>query len=97
MTQPAPLAEILPRALKTGGIEKKVLLYDLTSRWEDLVGSLAARQSFPVKIVGKKLLIAVRGSAWANELSFLKETLLEKIHRELPHVSVEEIRFQIAD
>ena len=97
LARPVSLAEVLPQAMKGAAIEKKVLLYDLTDRWQGLVGVLAARRTTPLKIHGKRLIVGVDGSAWANELSFLKQTLLEKIRQELPHVPIDEIRFQIRD
>lgn len=95
-SSPVPLAAILPAAIGARGLDEKGLLLDIRSRWESLVGGPVARRSFPLKLAGRRLIVGVEGPAWAQEFSFLKETLVARIRAELPHVVVDEIRFQIA-
>lgn len=91
---PLPLAEILKIALQlpvSGPSEVDFLSH----RWEELVGPKMASRSRPAKVMGKRLIVEVASSAWANEFEFLKHSLLEKI-RSLPGASpIEDIRLQI--
>lgn len=60
-----------------------------------MVGPLLNRKCLPVRLSGRRLVIGVAGSAWANELEYLKEELTAKIRQALPSLSIEEIRFEV--
>jgi len=91
---PLPLAEILKIALKlpvSGPSEVDFLSH----RWEELVGPKMASRSRPAKVSGKRLIVEVPSSVWANEFEFLKHSLLERIGSLPGAAPIEEIRLQI--
>jgi len=105
---PLPLREILQRALKlplsappspASPAASDTRLSALAESWLTLVGQAIAANSRPYRLNGQVLVIEVSAPVWANELSFLKIPLLEKI-RGLPDFSklpkLEDIRCQIA-
>lgn len=92
---PIRLGEFLASVLKTKETDPKVLLSHLQYRWSEIVGPLLSRKSLPVKMGGNRLIIGVAGSAWANELEFMKLQILEKIRKDLPDLPIDEIRFQV--
>jgi len=47
--------------------------------WKDMVGDTLEKKTRPIKLYGKRLLVEVAGSSWANEMEFLKPALLNKI------------------
>jgi predicted nucleic acid-binding Zn ribbon protein len=92
---PLPLRELLEQALARPFLGPENALDSLHSRWSDLVGEAVAAKSRPSRIVGRRLIVEVASSVWANELEFRKRGLLEKI-RALPQTGdLEELRFQI--
>ena len=95
LKKPLSLREIIPQALKTPAASDKASLYHLQEKWGELVGPLLGKKSLPLKIYGKRLIVGVAGSAWAQELEFLKQPLLKKIHQSCPALTLDEIRFQM--
>ena len=91
LKNPVPLRDLLAQALKPSPPDPSVSLSLLLSRWEEIVGPLLSRKSAPLKIIGKRLLIGVAGSSWAQEMELRKTGLMEK----LKDLQVEEIRFRI--
>ena len=90
-----PLKQLLAEVLKPKMPSEKDFLFSLEHEWTGLVGSHLGRKSFPLKLHGKKLVIGVSGSVWAQELDCLKQDLLEKIHTTIPLLPLEEIRFKV--
>lgn len=70
---------ILSRALAQKGLEEKVERYEFILHWPEIVGETLAKISKPDYIARKVLLVTVAHSAWAQELTFLKPTLLRKL------------------
>lgn len=70
---------ILARALAQKGLDEKVERYEFVLHWSEIVGETLAKISKPDYIARKVLLVTVAHSAWAQELTFLKPTLLRKL------------------
>jgi hypothetical protein len=51
------------------------------SVWREVVGSNVARRSQPTKLSGSTLFVRVTSSAWAQELSFLSRSIIERLRR----------------
>ena len=49
-------------------------------RWPEAVGLMLADRSFPERFSRGTLWVAVEGSAWAQELRMMKETILRKLN-----------------
>jgi hypothetical protein len=61
--------------------------------WRDCVGAAIARRSEPIGLEHGELLVRVQSSAWAQELSLLSVTLLERLTA--CGVAAEKIRFRV--
>lgn len=48
--------------------------------WEELVGSVMAAHSSPVRLVGGELVVAVDDPAWATEMKFFGGELIGRIN-----------------
>lgn len=68
---------------------------DLLSLWSEIVGEKIAGHTEAIKIRGKILYVSVDGSAWAQELSYLKEEIMRKINAKAGETAIEEIRFKV--
>ena len=51
-------------------------LFILQKSWENIAGSLLAKESFVLKFVNSVLFIQVTNSVWKNQLHMLKKDLL---------------------
>jgi hypothetical protein len=61
--------------------------------WREIVGSKIAQRSRPAQVERQTLTIIVSSSTWAQELSLLTTTILERVRVKLPAVRV--LRFQV--
>ncbi|MCB0354398.1 MAG: DUF721 domain-containing protein [Bdellovibrionales bacterium] len=87
---------ILSLALKRYGLEDKIHRYRFVSHWKEIVGEELAKRSRPERLRGKVLIVAVRNSAWAQEMSFLKNTILKRLNRFLDSdVEIEDVKFVV--
>ncbi len=48
--------------------------------WEELVGSVMATHTSPVRLVGGELVVAVDDPAWATEMRFFSSELIGRIN-----------------
>ncbi len=69
----------------------------LTQEWEKIVGLFLSKNSNPLKILGKTLIILTRHSIFSQELSFMSETLKQKIGQEFPKLKnkIDSIKYQV--
>ncbi len=63
------------------GVASEDDVLDLIFKWKDLVGKATSRMSFPVGIRGKTLFIAVPNNMVKQQLSHLKDMILETLNR----------------
>jgi predicted nucleic acid-binding Zn ribbon protein len=74
---------ILAKALAYKGLDKKVERYEFILHWREIVGDKIADVTKPEYISRRALLVTVKHSAWAQELTFQKPVLLQKLARYL--------------
>lgn len=74
---------ILAKALAFKGLDKKVERYEFILHWREIVGDKIADVSKPEYISRRALIVTVTHSAWAQELAFQKQVLLQKLARYL--------------
>ncbi len=90
------LGDLLPQIIKNPIVDDQTSLMDLRTKWPEWVGPILNRHTEPVKIYNTKLIVEVSESVWAQELDFLKSTLLAKIQKELPHLKIQEMRTHVS-
>lgn len=92
-----PLAATLRRYLDQQGLAKRVGQATALEAWPRVVGPAVAAAARPISVTADgTLLVAVRSSAWMNELSLMERDLLEALNRENPSAPLSRIRWQIA-
>jgi len=97
-TGPQKVFDLLQGTLGRYGLKRKLEKYALFPEWNLVVGEDIAKVSEPVKIIhGKILLVRVASSAWAEELSFKKQEILDKIYFSGKGLAVEDIKFIVDD
>ncbi|NJL38018.1 MAG: DUF721 domain-containing protein [Leptolyngbyaceae cyanobacterium SM1_4_3] len=77
------------------GWRSRQQLQQLLACWFQVVGPAVAAQTRPVSIQRRVLHVATSSSVWANNLTFERQRILEKLSAHLPH-TLTDIRFSTA-
>jgi len=88
-----PVAGVLSRVLQQLGLEQEMLGWRAVSEWDGLVGTRVASHTRAISFRDGTLQVEVEGSAWMQELGFLKRDLVKKINRHLGAPFVQDVRF----
>lgn len=84
---------VFPQALKKMKIGNEFYGHMVLQYWPKIVGKSIAANVFPVKLEFKKLFLNASHPAWANQLTYMKRDLIEKINSYMGEFLVEEIIF----
>jgi len=90
-------SSILSGLAKRLGLESRLLELRLQHQWPCIIGEPIASQTWPAHIRFKKLYLTVRNSVWLQQLTFLKPTLLAKLHEAAGTAMVEDIVFRVGE
>ena len=63
--------------------------------WEKAVPERVAKNARPIRLEGRTLLVHAATNVWASELDFLKEDLLQRIHRIAPRDEITRINIRV--
>src|SRR5712692_9744759 len=89
------LGEVLEKSLKRLDPSGRLGEYGVWPIWNEAVGDMIARNAQPEKIRQGTLFVKVSSPVWMQQLQYLKETIVEKINRELGKEVVKNIFFVI--
>ncbi len=92
---PLPLSRLLADALQKAASPDPDPLARLQARWTYWLGETLGEKTKPAKILGRKLIVSVSASVWANEFEFRKGAVLAAVRQDCPEISLDEIRYQI--
>ena len=94
--RPRPIGEAIASFLERSGISRRVEQASVIPEWQELVGSQIAQVTEPLSIARDgTLFVAVKTSAWMNELSLLEPQLLASINAKADRARVARIRWQM--
>ena len=91
--RPKPLSESLFAFLRNLGIETKVREYQAIGLWPELVGEQVAKVSTAVRVSDGTLFVKVKGSAWRQELIYMKRDILSRIEQEVGKGIILDIKY----
>lgn len=86
---------ILGEALRRLGLEQGIRARQSLTLWERVAGETIANATRAGDIRNGTLYVYTRSSAWSQELSMLRETLMERLNAELGEEVVKDLRFQV--
>jgi len=89
------IGDTINKATKRIGIGKRMRQYELWNQWDTIAGPLVAAHAKPCRWQGNVLVLAVEHASWMQELSYLRSELLEKIRNHIPHIVINDLRFEI--
>jgi predicted nucleic acid-binding Zn ribbon protein len=77
------LADLLPGTLETLGLAEGLAGWQAVREWPQIVGERIARRTHARSYRDGILLVEVDGSAWLQELGYLKRELVAQLNRRL--------------
>jgi predicted nucleic acid-binding Zn ribbon protein len=94
--EPARVVDALDAIRRELGMGAPSEIDALLASWDGLVGAALAAHSRPQTIRGGVLVVVADGAAWAGQLRYLDQVLVERIAEEVPAVTVREVRVSVA-
>jgi hypothetical protein len=91
-----PLAPVLARTLHQAGLERVVVLAQISRHWEEIVGSHIAAVAHPEGVRARVLFITVADAVWLQQLMFYQAQLLRNIRRVLGDIPIGKLHFTLA-
>lgn len=95
--EPCRAGDALRVVLEQCGVAREVRAHRLVTHWREIVGSRIASRAWPESISGGVLWVRVANAAWLQELSLLRDELLDKVQNALeggPRVEDIKLRLQ---
>lgn len=93
---PSSAGQILARVLKRHGLDEKLAKYQFVQYWPQIVGKAIAERAMPEAIRNKTLVVRVESSAWAQELSFQKIVIKNRLNKFLgAEQAINDIHFYV--
>jgi predicted nucleic acid-binding Zn ribbon protein len=86
------LRSVLEQLLKDFGTPDITTVTSIIDQWEEIVGSDLATKISAVAISGSELIVRVDDPAWASQISWLENQLLDKITRLIGEEKITSIR-----
>lgn len=90
------ISRILDRIINQYGMQASMLEHKLSRWWSEIVGEKIAGHTMPSHIKYRKLCVLVDSSAWMQELTFLKDRIIEQINKITGNKLINDIYFRIA-
>ncbi len=95
---PQAVGTFIDSTLKRYGLSDEIARYKFVLYWEEIVGKEMAKRCKPEYLRNGSLIVRVRDSAWANELSFQKELILQRLRKFVgSSVELKDIYFVVGD
>lgn len=88
---------ILQGIARQQGFDIKLVEYRLQAQWALIVGEVLSAHTFPSRIRFRKLYVTVENSMWLHQLTFLKKTILDKIHAQIGRDVLTDLIFRVGD
>jgi hypothetical protein len=92
MLRPQPIADVLSELMARRGFARVRSTAALTQAWNDAAGELLARQSRVGSVRRGVLEVVVAHSALAQELSYQKAMLIQRLATSLPEQRIRDLR-----
>ncbi|MBW1810707.1 MAG: DUF721 domain-containing protein [Deltaproteobacteria bacterium] len=94
---PIRLADLISSRTKRWRVQKLKRLEIIRQKWVQAAGDFVAKHAVPVRLVRKTLRVGVDDSSWVNEMSYLTDTILQRLQELLPGKWVDEIQTVVVE
>jgi hypothetical protein len=96
-TKPSPLGEILKIHCSRMGLSRRMNEQRLLGAWAEAVGEGVAERTQPMRIENGVLFLKVTNSVWMQQLQFMKELIIKKLHEKTGIDWVQDLRFYMGE
>ena len=86
------LGEVMRRMLRAYGLEKKYQASRIVFLWEQVMGSIVARETLQISVEAGVLLVAVRSATLRQELFYMREQIRQRLNEEVGTQFIRSIR-----
>ena len=90
-----PVGDVIASLMTDGTLPYRPDDVEIWRVWKEVVGQTYAENAQPSKIRKKQLTETVADSVWLQELTFYKETILEKLNLKLGRKAVDSINIRV--
>lgn len=91
----AELSSIIGGMRFPASVRDHVKNHQIWSKWADIVGPELSKVTAPLEMRNKNLVIQVAHQAWAQQLHFLKPSILGKIRAHCPQSKLKDLQFRV--
>lgn len=82
---------------KRMGLNRRMNEQRVFDRWKEAVGEGVAKRTEPIRIENQVLYLKVTNSVWMQQLQFMKELILKKLHEKAGIDFLQDLRFFIGE
>lgn len=87
------MSDVLSSILKNRGWDTIIRERRVFEIWEEAVGGPIARNAQPDRIERGVLIVRVRSSSWAQEMTYMKDRIITRLNEKLSRQLVTDMRF----
>jgi len=91
----ADIGSVLPDILKEFNLGENYIIEKIRDLWPGITSNIIATHSIPDRIFRKTLFVKADHSVYSNELTLLKDTIIERVNSELKMDMIKNIRVEI--
>ena len=91
------MGDFLPKVLRKKKILLDMLDHNILETWRTAVGPQISAQTIPFKFKNNTLFVNVSTPAWMQQLSFLKQEIMDKVNDEWKKKEIKNIYFTIGN
>jgi len=95
--KPLRVGDILKNYCNRVGLSRRMNEKRLLDAWEEAVGEAVAKRTEPMRIKNRILYLKVTNSVWMQQLQFMKEVIVKKLHEKTGIDFLQDIRFFIGE
>jgi predicted nucleic acid-binding Zn ribbon protein len=90
-----PIGRILKEVIEDLGVGPRMAEQRAVIEWPDVVGPKVASHCRAIRIEQGRMLVEVGSPVWAQELSLMRRTIIQKINRRLGSRTVQSLHFVV--
>ena len=94
---PPSMGEVLGEFFRRTGINRKIQEQKILNSWEEAVGEGVAERTQAIRVQNRVLQVKVANSVWMQELQFMKELIMQKLHQQAGKNILQDLRFFLGE
>ncbi len=89
-----PISSLITEAIRELEVGEALMIEVIRGSWRSVVDEIIASHSVPERIFRETLFISVDHPIYANELLFMKQLILKRLHDEMGYSMISDIRVE---